>query len=56
MSKWLVQVVRGLHMSIGITPPPPEQSLIYALVWLGVWVMIMGMFLLLFAGVHYEWF
>ena len=53
---WLVQIIRGLHMSIGITAPPPEQTWIYALVWVGVWVVIVVMFLLLFLGIHYQWF
>jgi hypothetical protein len=53
---WLVQIIRGLHMSIGITAPSPEQTWIYALVWLGVWVVIVVMFLLLFLGIHYQWF
>jgi hypothetical protein len=53
---WLAQVIRGLHMSIGITPPPAEQAWIYALVWFGVWLAIVSMFILLFAGIHYEWF
>lgn len=43
-------------MSIGITAPAPEQTWIYALVWLGVWVVIVVMFLLLFLGIHYQWF
>ena len=55
-NKTLVQIIRGLHMSIGITAPPPEQSWIYALVWVGVWVVIVAMFLLLFVGIHNQWF
>jgi hypothetical protein len=52
----LSQIVRGLHLAIGITAPPPEQAWIYALVWLGVWLVIVATFLLLFVGIHYQWF
>jgi hypothetical protein len=56
MKDVLVQIVRALHMSVGITPPPPEQSWIYALIWFGVLLAMIGTFLLLFVGVHYHWF
>jgi hypothetical protein len=56
MQKWLVQVIRGLHMSIGITPPVPEQTWIYALVWLGVWFVVITMLILMLAGIRYQWF
>jgi hypothetical protein len=54
--EWLVELIRGLHMSIGITAPPPEQTWIYTLVWSGVCMVVGLMMLLLFVGIRYQWF
>lgn len=29
-------LVRGLHMTIGIQTPPPEQETLYVYVWIGI--------------------
>jgi len=36
MIKFLGAVVRALHYTIGIRPPPAEQEALFVLVWLGV--------------------
>ena len=33
--KALTYFVQGLHVILGITPPPPEKTTKYALLWLG---------------------
>jgi hypothetical protein len=33
---FLRSVVRGLHMTIGIQTPPPEQERLYVFVWIGI--------------------
>lgn len=32
--KILTYLLQGLHVVIGITPPPPEQTKKYVLIWL----------------------
>jgi hypothetical protein len=46
---FLHSMVRGLHMTIGIHPPPPEQETLYVFVWLGIILfMIAGMVLMFY--------
>ncbi|MBL8290907.1 MAG: hypothetical protein JNN08_03670 [Bryobacterales bacterium] len=40
MMKFLGALVRALHCTIGITPPPAEQESLFVFVWFGI-----GMFL-----------
>ena len=42
MMKLLADLVRGLHWSIGITPPRPEQERQLVFVWLGIVVFMAG--------------
>ena len=34
--RFLIGVMRGLHMTIGIHTPPPEQERLYVFVWIGI--------------------
>jgi hypothetical protein len=36
MMKFLGGLVRGLHMTIGIHTPEPEQESLYVFVWIGI--------------------
>jgi len=46
--KFLTSLIEGLHYTIGIRTPPPEQLRIIAIVWLVSIVVIVGtLFLLL---------
>ena len=47
--KFLRSLVRGLHMTIGIHTPPPEQESLYVFVWIGIILfMIAGMMFLFY--------
>jgi hypothetical protein len=48
MMKFLAGVVRGLHMTIGIHTPPPEQESLYVFVWIGIILFMIGGFVLMF--------
>jgi hypothetical protein len=48
MMKFLGGVVRGLHMTIGIHTPPPEQEAFYVFVWIGIILFMVGGFALMF--------
>jgi hypothetical protein len=41
-------LVRGLHMTIGIHTPPPEQETLYVFVWIAIILFMIGGFLLMF--------
>ncbi len=43
--RFLVGLMRGLHNTIGISTPPPEQERLYVFVWLAIGV-LMALFLL----------
>lgn len=45
--RFLINLMRGLHMIIGIHTPPPEQERVYVYVWIGV-IIFMGAGLALF--------
>lgn len=36
MLKFLANMVRGLHMTIGITPPKPEEERLSVFLWTGI--------------------
>jgi hypothetical protein len=40
----LVRLVRVIHMTIGISEPKPGEERIIALVWLAVFVLLAGVF------------
>jgi len=44
MMKWLEDLVRGLHWSIGISEPPPGQERFYVYVWIGILIFLAGVF------------
>jgi len=47
--KLLRSLVRGLHMTIGIHTPLPEQESLYVFVWIGILLfMIAGMVLMFY--------
>jgi hypothetical protein len=48
MMKFLGGLVRGLHMTIGIHTPPPEQESLYVFVWIGIILLMIGGFFLMF--------
>jgi hypothetical protein len=48
MMKFLAGVVRGLHTTIGIHTPPPEQESLYVFVWIGIILFMIGGFVLMF--------
>ena len=48
MMQFLASMVRGLHMTIGIHTPPPEQESLYVFVWIGLIVLMIGGMILLF--------
>jgi hypothetical protein len=48
MMKFLTGLVRGLHMTIGIHTPPPEQEALYVFVWIGIILFMIGGFALMF--------
>ena len=33
---FLIALMKGLHMSIGIHTPPPEQERVYVFMWIGI--------------------
>jgi hypothetical protein len=39
--QFLIALMRGLHMTIGIHTPPPEQERLYVFVWIGI-IVFMG--------------
>lgn len=42
--RFLIGLMRGLHMTIGIHTPPPEKERLYVFVWIGIIiVMAVGM-------------
>ena len=46
---FLIGLMRGLHMAIGIHTPPPGQERLYVYVWLGIIAaMFAGMALLFY--------
>ena len=40
----LVRLVRVIHMTIGISEPKPEEERAIALVWLAVFLLLAGVF------------
>jgi len=48
MMKLLGGLVRGLHMAIGISTPPPEQESRYILLWIAIILFMAGGLALLF--------
>jgi hypothetical protein len=45
LMRFLVKLMRGLHYTIGISTPPPEQERFYVFVWLGIGVLMVLFFL-----------
>lgn len=45
---FLVSLMKGLHMSIGIHTPPPDQERLYVFVWIGIIVTMAGGMCLMF--------
>jgi len=45
--KFLGAVVRALHYTIGITPPPAEQEALFVFVWLAIAGFLVGGFVFL---------
>jgi len=43
----LVKLMRGLHCTIGISTPPPEQERFYVFVWLAIGVLMVLFFLVM---------
>jgi len=43
--RFLVKLMRGLHYTIGISTPAPEQERFYVFVWLGIGVLMVLFFL-----------
>ena len=46
--RFLIGLVRGLHMTIGIHTPPPNQERLYVFVWIGIIVFMAAGLALLF--------
>ena len=46
--RFLISLVRGLHMTIGIHTPPPDQERLYVFVWIGIIVFMAAGLALLF--------
>ncbi len=46
--KFLIGLMRGLHMAIGIHTPPPEHERLYVFVWIGIIVFLAAGMMLLF--------
>jgi hypothetical protein len=46
--RFLIGLVRGLHMTIGIHTPPPDQERLYVFVWIGIIVFMAAGLALLF--------
>ncbi len=46
--RFLISLMRGLHMVIGIHTPPPGQERLYVFVWIGIIVFFMIGLALLF--------
>jgi hypothetical protein len=44
----LRSMIRGLHMAIGITTPPPEQETLYVFVWIGIILFMLAGMVLMF--------
>jgi hypothetical protein len=45
---FLIGVMRGLHMTIGIHTPPPEEERLYVFVWIGIIIFMAAGLALLF--------
>ena len=45
--RFLVKGMRGLHCTIGISTPRPEQERFYVFVWLGIGVLMVLFFLVM---------
>ena len=45
LMRFLVKLMRGLHYTIGISTPPPEQERFYVFVWLAIAVLMVLFFL-----------
>lgn len=48
MMRFLGEIVRGLHMAIGIHTPPPDKESLYVFVWIGMMIFIAGEMALMF--------
>jgi hypothetical protein len=55
MKDFVVELIRGIHWSIGITAPRPEQKWIYALVRVGVLVAMLTSVDVLFVVIQRHW-
>jgi hypothetical protein len=55
MKDFVVELIRGIHLSIGITAPRPEESWIYALVWVRVLVAMLMSLGVLFVAIQHHW-
>ena len=47
LMRFLVKLMRGLHCTIGISTPPPEQERFYVFVWLAIGVLMVLFFLVM---------
>jgi hypothetical protein len=45
--RFLIKLMRGLHCTIGISTPPPEQERFYVFVWLAIGVLMVLFFLVM---------
>jgi hypothetical protein len=45
--RFLIKLMRGLHLTIGISTPPPEQERFYVFVWLAIGVVMVLFFLVM---------
>jgi hypothetical protein len=46
--RFLISLMRGLHMTIGIHTPPREQERLYVFVWIGIIIFMAAGLALLF--------
>jgi hypothetical protein len=46
LMRFLIALMRGLHGTIGISTPPPEQERFYVFVWLAIGA-VMALFVLI---------
>jgi len=47
MMRFLVKLMRGLHYTIGISTPAPEEERFYVFVWLAIIAVMVSLFLVM---------
>ncbi|HEY1184434.1 MAG TPA: hypothetical protein VGE89_09645 [Bryobacteraceae bacterium] len=45
--RFLIKLMRGLHLTVGISTPPPEQERFYVFVWLAIGALMVLFFLVM---------